>query len=988
MVFELPAQNLTCGAYLYGNPYRICQYADLNLYAIGNDPNGTYQWSGPNFLSSLQYPTISNVSLAAEGTYYVTFTDSQQSYYCNFDVEVDSCCFGSGTASSYLTGNISDILLSGIPIEKHVAADDLIIDIDFDDFAPEYQQDGYEIVLLNNISNQSITVQSGASLEIAWGNIHSCNDLVEYGITVGEDALLTLNYCYLRDGAYMIMAMENSGLSINRCHFHANDVSIYFPIPNDPESFYTIDPFKFNANEFDCENENVYGLGHKSYCGILAYNLEYLNIDPIDSCTFHDMMNGIVMWDSYLSVRNCTFEDIQTYGYVAKPTGNGIYSGKHLETGPGTLRQEGLGNGIGSTNTFTACKTGIHTANTTLETQKNRMEYVETGVLCETSDYQNNDIKDNYILATANGIHLYYNDLASNMNVSGNDINMDDPGGAFNNSAGIKIVEDLGDHSNKPTIHDNRIYVDDGYHGIYLNSISDYEVYDNWIYLRDPDVNFGGISIYNCYNNNIYCNLVFGMGDDLYNGSYIPRGITLASSTYNGIKCNSMSEVYCGISMEESCYGSEFKGNEFFEHTYGFRANPQGNLYHQVDNGNRWNDCYITEGARNENSFTNWKFECELDCPFEPDVWYASYQWFYISNEDPFECLDSFPDCILFSPESMGQLILNESDSLIALGLMQFEAFQEEMSWSNARYLYQKLTGHPGAELTQSFQSFYDSVSSSSAGLFQELDFQIRALLRTDAATACFIENIHLLYQSTADSLRLLDSLFRNADNPADSNLYLNAFLETLDHLRTYRAMKDELLLSYIDTRQNVIETLVAENESLPEGEVFESNEKTVNAIYLQSIAAGIDSLTFDQLSTLATIANQCPVSGGKDAVYKSRAMLSRYFDFYYDDVQLCLQDGIVKNKTVDNFENLPVSFAIAPNPAVSTVMISWTQTLDESCSFTLYNSLGMKSQEGYFSLQDGFFEIDLTSIPAGTYFLRLQPPKDSGNTFKIVVVK
>ena len=57
-----------------GSNSPICAGQTLNLTSSGG---GTYQWSGPDgFTSNLQNPSISNATLAADGTYYLTVTSA------------------------------------------------------------------------------------------------------------------------------------------------------------------------------------------------------------------------------------------------------------------------------------------------------------------------------------------------------------------------------------------------------------------------------------------------------------------------------------------------------------------------------------------------------------------------------------------------------------------------------------------------------------------------------------------------------------------------------------------------------------------------------------------------------------------------------------------------------------------------------------------------------------------------------------------------
>ncbi len=315
---SLHSATVTAGAKLFGTPYKICRYADLYLFANGSDPNGTYQWSGPNnFASNQQNPAISNVSFADEGTYYVTFTDSQQqTAYDDFIVEVEECCFESSTPSTYLTGNVSTILSAlsgwGMSIEDHVAVNGIVVDQNFSEFQC-VQTSGKDIVLFDDIIGYTIYVEGGNEIQIGCSHLHGCDGYVDICIYLEPNSLLSAGGDTFEDATWMIWAEGYSGVKVWDSHFHANGVALEIPPPDD-QSIQYIDPWEFSGNEIDCENDVFLGSSCKSYAGIDAYNLEYLSIDPDYTNSFHDMLNGIVIHDCYVSVSNCTFSDILTWG--------------------------------------------------------------------------------------------------------------------------------------------------------------------------------------------------------------------------------------------------------------------------------------------------------------------------------------------------------------------------------------------------------------------------------------------------------------------------------------------------------------------------------------------------------------------------------------------------------------------------------------------------------------------------------------------------
>ncbi len=614
---------------------------------------------------------------------------------------------------------------------------------------------------------------------------------------------------------------------------------------------------------------------------------------------------------------------------------------------------------------------------------------METGYLCESAlNGKSLLIENNNIDATHNGIFLYQNDLATLINVNTNNISISDPGGMVYNSSGIKIEENGNSAHSEAIIYDNVIGIDYGYHGMYMNGAEDYHVYNNTVNLYNSEVNYAALGLYYCEHDDVHCNYFYGSAYDEYNGSYSPRGLTLASSVNNGIKCNTYDDLYCAISLEENCNGSEFKRNYFNDHTYGFRANAQSSLYNQVDAGNYWNDCSITVGAINQNNIALWRFITNDDCPFIPYNWQAAYTWFsQTSLNDPYECSNEFEDCEVRCLAIIEPSPFNELDSLIVSSELNFQNFEQEMKWNVSRNLYQKILVSDTAEVNSYFLGFADSLSIESAGQYQDIHNQTISL-QMDESTLSDLHLVDSVINLLYDSLHQVNILFNTAQNSTDSVFYHDLFMTLLNEIYINTFISDSILSDYNLQKSALISDLIAQNETLPEDEAFELNEKAVNSIYLQTIASGIDTLTTAQRSILSSIACLCPVSGGLKAVYTARSLLSKYDGLYYDDAQICLQEGISKNKQSPKPVFKTPSFFVTPNPAVTYLQVSWQGSLDEPCIFSLRDITGQVVQDGNFIGKNSPFLLQLRNVSNGLYILQLQTQTGVIKSFKVVITK
>ncbi|MBK8950427.1 MAG: hypothetical protein IPM68_16710 [Flavobacteriales bacterium] len=129
-----------------------------------------------------------------------------------------------------------------------------------------------------------------------------------------------------------------------------------------------------------------------------------------------------------------------------------------------------------------------------------------------------------------------------------------------------------------------------------------------------------------------------------------------------------------------------------------------------------------------------------------------------------------------------------------------------------------------------------------------------------------------------------------------------------------------------------------AANTGISTSDLIETNEKTVNDVYLETVGKDVDMFTTDQTSALFNIANQCPMLGG-NAVFKARSLYWLIDDAYdFDDAALCLPYGIiVKNLT----EQHAHAVSVVPNPAKDEATLVLTREIEVPAWLTLYNAVG-----------------------------------------------
>jgi hypothetical protein len=132
--------------------------------------------------------------------------------------------------------------------------------------------------------------------------------------------------------------------------------------------------------------------------------------------------------------------------------------------------------------------------------------------------------------------------------------------------------------------------------------------------------------------------------------------------------------------------------------------------------------------------------------------------------------------------------------------------------------------------------------------------------------------------------------------------------------------------ITALDKQSELILNGIAEtkrwaNFGLTDNVLQETNQKTVNNIYLRTGAKGNWAVAPTETATLQYLAAQCPYTGGT-AVFEARDMLQVLgISADYDDVLLCATHGIAlrqKPKTPTQIE----SIKFYPNPANDYLLI------------------------------------------------------------------
>lgn len=181
--------------------------------------------------------------------------------------------------------------------------------------------------------------------------------------------------------------------------------------------------------------------------------------------------------------------------------------------------------------------------------------------------------------------------------------------------------------------------------------------------------------------------------------------------------------------------------------------------------------------------------------------------------------------------------------------------------------------------------------------------------------------------------------------------------------------------------QNNNAQTLQTSNASIAPTELQANNERSVNELYLSTLAKGSYTIDEAQTTLLHDLAFQCPELGGT-AVFKARALYEYWFEMQtWDDEAACANAGSrvkTRKRAKAPVQETKLQVNIIPNPADEIATISFADLTTEEMSLTIYNTLGQIVMTQKISTYTANHVIVTNKLNAGVYYFLLQ-----GNTQK-----
>ncbi|HRY34194.1 MAG TPA: T9SS type A sorting domain-containing protein [Bacteroidales bacterium] len=958
----------------------VCLNSTLHLDAASGYVS--YTWSGPGWNGSQQQTVdVPITSLNQAGYYYLTVFDGNNYLTESIEITVIDCC---SDKEVFLINQKYASQVTTPPPEPTVVVNGF--------FNLDQTYDFSNITELILLPQAHIAVMDGSTLELNNVHVHGCDEMWDVIMNVGYNESMIMKNCTIQDGCLgvhsMNMSTNTNNLEIEDNIFLNNNSGL--TIQENPYSYSIVD------NEFYSDNNMLPPFaGDIGFAGLLIVesNITFTN-GMVNS--FHHLHNGVhcIDIDQVIIEPNTFFFSDITSNISMTPTsiadGCAIFSSSNTVFAfQGIL--EMYGNDDPNNPEFDNCSYGVYIRNNDAIVKDVHMTDMSVGIHVENGIDRYTSVDNNTIFCNDHGVNMYQNDPVDYTFIGNNYISVSNPGGL---PAGVvPACIELNESGNLPdqfcSIYNNELYVNDASNfGIICRETKETMIVNNYIELNDPNAVQKGIYVEDCRAHTINCNIIYGTDPEYGNDI----GIHVETTKNSTLSCNLLHNTFEGVKFDGYCTGTNFRGNMFLTHSNGLHYGDQAITGHQIDKGNVWYQACLLEGARHDNSalYINSLYRTPQSYPYWPNPNFSPLYWFDISQQNPWDCSEIEELCLSF--ESVEELdiamdsVLSSYDSCVAMNELPFENYLEEIRWVTSRNLYQKLSDYPVLQVNQPvFTSFMDSIINTPARDYQDLSVFIRSTEASLSDLLLIIKDLKQSLEPHNDTLRQISGLIMETSDPAELQDLLDLRITIMASVKLLTSELNEWRNLLIQERSQMADVALGINNALEASTLIMLNEKTVNDIYLNTIAKGILGFDTQQMDNLWLIAAQCPVSGGP-AVYLARSLLSAYYDTLFNDMESCLTEGIIKNKLQPApVSNSEISFSYYPNPATGHLSLTWDLPSASNVEFLLINTTGQTCRQYTLNLEGGSTSLDISNISAGLYTVRIKSPTFEKQIGKLV---
>ncbi|MEL6864714.1 MAG: T9SS type A sorting domain-containing protein [Bacteroidota bacterium] len=876
----------------------------------------------------------------------------------------------------------SPISCTGVPTQasfRHYEIDgELVVDVE------EYCFNNYVIKML---PGSKITVKNGSQLTIKNNSrLFACNEMWE-GIIVEDGASLVVEESTIEDANIAIHAQDGASVSITNSTFIRNFMGVYSG------------PSVTMLNFGECFNNQFLGgtllpqyngqtaptgmptIGTEAFAGLWIQHQS----QPIVSMDneFIDLANGIFTYNTSLSSRSDYFRNILRGTYPENQAGFGIRALSGGTSQAHTLKVEGDGN-TENPNFSTCTKAVLADGMNVAYIQRNVIR-ADVGI-CLLSCFPKAIVQDNRIVVQQRGVELGPINPASQIVV-------------FNNQIEVEAVRGIGIQynalasapfsSNSKLISQNRIAL--------MSPISiGIQTNGGWkllIQSNDIDAPYGinfyqGIQVNHDYKSFLKCNSVTSSGN-YWAGNY---GINVYDGELTRYLCNTVSGMSTGVRLSMGSHCTErFQETKFSGNDVGLYVSATASPGVQTHQGNLWNGNFGSYGAGyGSNAPTDWegsKFIIHTsNTPYFPVLSgnITPGFWFEIDGTgSPKQACQEITTCQIKLPleEFEGDSDISSFDLDVADGTFSTTKNNTEMIRLAKRYLYRKLSEYPHLiSPGSSFENFYNTERQSVVGAYYDIENAMAQLYFIDNRDMGPLEANFASIEANLEAIQRIDSL--KAASQQGNPSQRQALLQDIVLLESHNTA---ILQNLLVQRHQDAAALAMQNDGVITGALTDENLRTVNAIFLNTVARGILQFSASQLADLQTIANQCPLSGGS-AVFKARSLLALNGDYYYDNDAFCSDAGGRDMAPATTKKRLG-HLQLFPNPATDEVTIALPELAGDS-RLLLFDAFGKELMDTPIPYKENEWALSTESLAEGIYFIALYQNNQTTHIEKLVILR
>jgi type IX secretion system substrate protein len=764
-----------------------------------------------------------------------------------------------------------------------------------------------------------IRVQTGATLTLNDCVINGCNAMWSR-VMVNTGGILVADNCYVEDGIDGFDARSGSELTVKNCYFTNNYIGMYLrnkfsTVP--PTGIVFAEPLSNNIFQTNGSLLPPY-TNQIGFAGIKVQNVAPVIIGETGypQNQFLNISNGVVSENSRVVVKNALFQ--------SPPPG---YAG-------GILGISAVGSTVDASGcTFNNCFKGIVSSACNLTATENTFSSVLSGIEITNSANRRVRITGNMLTNTRLlGVTAIDNGVFNEFLVRDNEIEMDFAPQIIPPSAAVRLESSVSVNQSNVNINENNIDLYGAAEGIQV------------IFNRNTAIEDNNVEIFQAAGLSAF--MMHGINVSSSGNSSIMRDTVIVTSELVAAEIhtieleNSENSTVCSNFVDNSSVGFKLDGqnpNTYFgnnsinNHDIGVSVGQSTNIGIAAFIGvqgpnnkardNQWNGTYSEWGALNGNSELLFVQQSRFNVrntsqPQLPPSISAVGQWFFPNGTG-----QNYGCPVYWLTENPGDF-----EKSIALGTVPFTNYAVQQLWRAQTTLYRSLKENP--ELLgqdQDVDAFYNASASGVIGAFQTVSEGISGLGVPDELTVQEYDTLETGISAKMGELASIDAQLLTASGTVYDGLVSQrrTVSKTIDSLHM-KVLELDSVMTVVKTAR--ADQLIALNASISASTLPQQYLKSVNEVYLSTVAKGVFELTDTLTGILEPIANTCIYEGG-DAVLGARILLELTGDTVeYDDDLLCsppqalVQPGQGGNSTSDIFEHL----SLIPNPAKGQVEISY----------------------------------------------------------------